>query len=69
MLTDESRWGELPPRMAPAINRDDHEAEEREEEGHRHGTKINDSSLDRREDRTSEDGHDEAGGADLGVFA
>ena len=54
--------------MATAINRDDHEAEKWEEEGHRHGTKVDDAGLDWREERTSEDGHDETGGTDLRIF-
>ena len=75
MPTAGSRWGELPARMAPAVEGDDQEAEEREEEGEvdcRHGADkahVDDAGLERRHDGAAEDGHDEAGGANLDVFA
>ena len=71
MPTDGSRRRELHPRMTPAVKGDDQEAEERKEEGEvdcRHGADkayVDDAGLERGHDGAAEDGHDEAGGADL----
>ena len=74
MPTAGSRWRELPPRMTPAVEGDDQEAEEREEEGEidcRHGADkahVDDAGLERWHYGAAEDGHDEAGCADLRIF-
>ena len=74
MPTDGSRRRELHPRMTPAVKGDDQEAEEREEEGEvdcGHGADkahVDDAGLERWHDGAAEDGHDEAGGADLRIF-
>ena len=69
-----SQRQELAARMAPAVEGDDKEAEEREEEGEvdcRHGAEkahVDDAGLERWHDGAAEDGHDEAGGANLRIF-
>ena len=73
MPTAGSRREELPPRMTPAVEGDDQEAEEREEEGEvdcRHGADkayVDNAGLERWHDGAAEDGHDEAGGTDLRI--
>ena len=68
---------------AAPINRKNHKAEERQKKGEvkggnrpvnqsptrNPGPKINNPRLQRREEGAAEDGHDEAGGANLDVFA
>ena len=55
--------------MPPAINRNNDKAEERQKEGEVQSSQVNDACLKRRKEGAAEDGHDEAGGADLDVFA
>ena len=57
------------------VNPDDYETQGRKDERDVHrrhaeeGVLVDDHGLERRQDRAAEDGHDEAGGAELGVLA